>query len=224
VRLVRRHRRRTERGIVARWLASFASPSTFEIKQQLALERQAFDTQMSINNTTTSDVIQNVGVVVKVTDELGAPVAITTDPNNLSAKFYLRVANQQNINATDSSGAVNPASTAVINWLLIPAPGAAGVSALGKKYCVGATLRCRSATLAATANGGYGLDLPATDGFVVVKLRDLYAGQRVLGTARLAGAKALLAENAGLWRTHNTHNAHVRASATWRFGASIGQV
>jgi hypothetical protein len=99
-----------------------------EIKQQLTLERQAFDAQMSINNTTTSDVIQNVGVVIKVTDELGAPVAITNDPNNLSAKFYLRVANQQNINALDGTGAVNPASTAVIHWLLIPAPGAAGAT------------------------------------------------------------------------------------------------
>jgi hypothetical protein len=116
-----------------------------EIKQQLTLERQAFDAQMSINNTTTSDVIQNVGVVVKVTDELGAPVTITEDPNNLSAKFYLRVANRQNINALDGTGAVAPASTAVINWLLIPAPGAAGASALGKKYYVGATLRYRYA-------------------------------------------------------------------------------
>ncbi len=116
-----------------------------EIKQQLTLERQAFDAQMSINNTTTSDVIQNVGVVVKVTDELGAPVSITEDPNNLSAKFYLRVANRQNINALDGTGAVAPASTAVINWLLIPAPGAAGASALGKKYYVGATLRYRYA-------------------------------------------------------------------------------
>jgi hypothetical protein len=118
-----------------------------EIKQQLTLERQAFDAQMSINNTTVSDVIQNVGVVVKVTDELGAPVAVTNDPNNLSAKFYIRVANQQNINAIDGTGAVNPASTAVINWLLIPAPGAAGPSALGKKYYVGATLRYRYATV-----------------------------------------------------------------------------
>lgn len=105
-----------------------------------------YDAQMSINNnTTTSDVIQNVGVVVKVTDELGAPVAVTNDPNNLSAKFYIRVANQQNINATDGSGAVNPACTAVVNWLLIPAPGAARASALGKKYYVGATPRYRYA-------------------------------------------------------------------------------
>jgi hypothetical protein len=71
-------------GLVAfAWL--FAATSThaqetvcakvkIEIKQQLTLERQAFDAQMSVNNTTTSDVIQNVGVFVKVTDELGAPV------------------------------------------------------------------------------------------------------------------------------------------------------
>lgn len=114
-----------------------------EIKQQLTLERQAFDAEMRINNTTTSDVIQNVGIVVKVSDESGQPVPITEDPNNLAAKFYIRVANQQNIADLNGNGAVNPASTATINWLLIPAPGAAGTSALGKKYYVGATLRYR---------------------------------------------------------------------------------
>jgi tRNA A37 threonylcarbamoyladenosine synthetase subunit TsaC/SUA5/YrdC len=40
-----------------------------EIKQELTLERQGFDAQMKINNTTASGAIENVSVVIKVSDE-----------------------------------------------------------------------------------------------------------------------------------------------------------
>jgi Putative Ig domain len=112
-----------------------------EIKQELTLERQGFDAEMKINNTTDSGLIENVGVVVKVTDENGVPVTVTDDPNNLSAKFFLRLASKENIANVDGSGVVAPKTTGTITWLLIPAPGAAGTSALGKKYLVGATLK-----------------------------------------------------------------------------------
>lgn len=114
-----------------------------EIKQELTLERQAFDAEMKIHNTTDSSVIENVSVVVKVTDENGTPVAVTDDPNNLNAKFFVRLSQVQNIAAVDGTGSVNAKTTAVANWLLIPAPGSAGSSPLGKKYLVGATLKYR---------------------------------------------------------------------------------
>lgn len=112
-----------------------------EIKQELTLERQGFDAQMKINNTTSNGVIQNVSVVVKVTDENGTPVAVSDDPNNTTAKFFLRISGKQNISDITGTGAVNPQTSAVINWLLIPAPGSAGVSPFGEKYLVGATLK-----------------------------------------------------------------------------------
>lgn len=98
-----------------------------EIKQELTLERQAFDAQMKINNnnntTTTADgVISNVSVEVKVSDENGAPVSITTDPNNQNAKFFLRVSGKQGIVDITGTGSVAPQTAATINWLLIPAP------------------------------------------------------------------------------------------------------
>lgn len=110
-----------------------------EIKQELTLERQAFDAEMRINNTTDAGIIENVSVEVMVTDENGVPVTITDDPNNLSAKFFVRISNKQNISAVDGTGTVLPQTTSVINWLLMPAPGTAGT--LGKKYLVGATLK-----------------------------------------------------------------------------------
>ncbi len=116
-----------------------------EIKQELTLERQAFDATMKINNSTDTGVIENVSVVVKITEDNGAPVAVTDDPNNTGAKFYVRVSQKQNILNVEGSGTVNPASTAIIDWLIIPAPGSAGSSPLGKKYLVGATLKYRFA-------------------------------------------------------------------------------
>lgn len=112
-----------------------------EINQELTLERQAFDAQMKINNTTADGVIQNVSVDVKVTDENGVPVAVTDNPNDTSAKFFIRVSSKQNITDITGAGTVNPQTSAIIDWLLIPAPGSAGDNPFGKKYLVGATLK-----------------------------------------------------------------------------------
>jgi hypothetical protein len=112
-----------------------------EIKQELTLERQAFDAEMKISNQLDGSSLTEVSVVVKVTDEQGTPVTITDDPNNLNAKFFIRVSNKENISDVDGTGAVGPSSTATINWLLIPAPGTAGNLPAGKKYLVGATLK-----------------------------------------------------------------------------------
>lgn len=112
-----------------------------EIKQALALERQAFEAEMKINNATDTGVIENVSVVIKIMDESGTPISVTDNPNDLAAKFYMRLSNKQNIAAVDGTGKVNPRTTSIIDWLLIPAPGTAGASSLGKKYLVGATLR-----------------------------------------------------------------------------------
>ena len=114
-----------------------------EIKQELTFERQAFDAEMKIHNTTDTSVIESVGVTVKVTDENGTPVPVTDNANDLSAKFFIRIASRENIGAVDGTGTVNAKTTAAINWLIIPTPGAGGTSALGKKYLVGATLRYR---------------------------------------------------------------------------------
>ncbi|ODU66883.1 MAG: hypothetical protein ABT16_00475 [Rhodanobacter sp. SCN 65-17] len=112
-----------------------------EIKQELTLERQAFDAELKITNSLPSTPLTDISVEVKVTDELGAPVKITTDPNDLTATFFLRQTQKQNIDNTDGSGQVAAQSTATVNWLLIPAPGSAGGTPFGKRYLVGATLR-----------------------------------------------------------------------------------
>lgn len=113
-----------------------------EIKQELTLERQAFDAEMRITNSLPAIPLTHVSVDVKVTDENGVPVTITTDPNDLTAKFFIR----QTKDDTSGSGQVPASSTAVLNWMLIPAPGSAGETPFGKRYLVGATLRYQFGT------------------------------------------------------------------------------
>ncbi|MCD9026840.1 hypothetical protein LDO26_01235 [Luteimonas sp. BDR2-5] len=117
-----------------------------EIKQEMTLERQAFDAEMRITNTLPSTSLDYVKVDVWVTDEYGETVSITTDPNNLSASFFIRQTRTENISDTNGTGQVAAATTAVANWMLIPAPGAAGNTPLGKRYLVGATLRYQFGT------------------------------------------------------------------------------
>ncbi len=108
-----------------------------EIKQELTLERQAFDAEMRITNSLPATPLTQVEVQVRVTDENGTPVTVTTDPNNLTAQFFIR----QTHDDTSGNGEVKPSSTATLNWLLIPAAGSAGNTPVGKRYLVGATLR-----------------------------------------------------------------------------------
>ncbi|WP_368566299.1 hypothetical protein, partial [Pseudoxanthomonas sp. UTMC 1351] len=117
-----------------------------EIKQELTLERQAFDAEMRITNSLPATALTNVNVDVKVTDETGAPVTVTTDPNDLTAKFFIRLTQKQNISDVSGTGQVAGATTATINWMLIPAPGSAGNTPFGKRYLVGATLRYQFGT------------------------------------------------------------------------------
>ncbi|WP_418119353.1 hypothetical protein [Variovorax sp. 350MFTsu5.1] len=131
--------------ISARAQETVCASVKIQIKQQLTLERQAFDAEMKINNTTDSGVISDVSVVVKVMEENGTPVSVTEDPNASGAKFFIRISNKQNISDVTGTGTISPATSAVINWLIIPAPGSAGLNPAGKKYLVGATLKYRYA-------------------------------------------------------------------------------
>ncbi|MCG7983798.1 MAG: Ig-like domain-containing protein [Candidatus Thiodiazotropha lotti] len=111
-----------------------------EIKQELTLERQAFDAMMRISNGLDTLPINNVNVAVNFTDEAGNSVLASSDPNNTLAEFFIRIDTMDNIADVSGYGSVAPATTAEIHWLIIPAPGAAENNPTGKLYFVGATL------------------------------------------------------------------------------------
>ena len=114
-----------------------------EIRQELTLERQAFDAHMKINNGLTRLSLENVGVEVTFEDEAGNPILASSDPNNTEAGFFIRPDSEgitPSNNGTWAVEPVAPASARDLHWLIIPAPGSAQGQKEGKIYYVGAKL------------------------------------------------------------------------------------
>ncbi len=120
--------------------ASVCARVKIEIRQELTLERQAFDAHMTINNGLSHITLENVDVDVSFADEEGNSVLASSDPDNTDAKFFIRVDSMENIDDVNGTGTVAPSSSADIHWLIIPAPGASNGLELGTLYYVGATL------------------------------------------------------------------------------------
>ncbi|QTA86139.1 hypothetical protein [Desulfonema magnum] len=111
-----------------------------EIRQEMTLERQAFEAHMRINNGLTNITLDGVGVDVTFSDENGNSVIASSDPDDTHALFFIRTDSMENIEAVDGTGTVHPDSSADIRWLIIPAPGASDGLEQGTLYYVGATL------------------------------------------------------------------------------------
>ena len=125
---------------VARAAGSVCATVKMELSQEMTLERQAFDAHMRINNGFTNLTLDNVTVTVRFTDKDQNPVTATSDPNDLTAQFFIKVDTLNNISDVSGTGSVGAAATADIHWLIIPAPGAGGNLPSGALYFVGATL------------------------------------------------------------------------------------
>lgn len=101
-----------------------------QLGQQAALEREAFDAHLTLNNTL-GDALQNLFVNVSITDANGNPA---------DAQFFLKVNSLSGTNAVDGTGVVQSSGTADIHWLIIPSTGAGGSSTLGLGYNVTANI------------------------------------------------------------------------------------
>ena len=111
-----------------------------EILQELTLERQAFEARMTINNGLAGVPLMDINVDVTFADKNGNPVRATSNPNDLTALFYIRYQTGSGLPASIGGG-----SSAQITWLIIPAKGAAGPDPQGTLYLVGATLSYQTA-------------------------------------------------------------------------------
>ena len=94
-----------------------------EIRQRLTMERQGFRADLKFTNLA-GYTIRNLTVYIKFFDENGT---IADD------KFFVRVLTLEGINSLNGSSLI-PNGTGVVNWLIIPKPGAAG--ALSTRYTV----------------------------------------------------------------------------------------
>lgn len=113
-----------------------------EIKQELTLERQAFEAQMTIYNGLDPFSLSNVNIEVIFLNATGGTVSATSNPSDTNALFFIRLDRMENIQSL-SDGTVLPGQTADIQWLIIPAPGAGGESGSGELYYIGARLQYR---------------------------------------------------------------------------------
>ncbi len=120
--------------------ASLCAEVKIEVKQELTLERQAFDAHMRINNGLSHITLENVDVDVSFADEDGNSVLASSDPDDPDALFFIRIDSMENIDDVDGAGSIAPSSSADIHWLIIPSPGAANGVPQGTLYYVGATL------------------------------------------------------------------------------------
>lgn len=111
-----------------------------EINQELTLERQAFDAHMRITNGLPRTDLENIKVRVWFEDEEGNAVEASSDSDNTTASFFIRIDEMDNIEDVSGSGVVSADTSADIHWLIIPAPGSSNGEIQGKKYNVGASL------------------------------------------------------------------------------------
>jgi hypothetical protein len=74
------------------------------ITQEATLERQAFEAHMRINNGLTNISLQDVNVDVMFEDENGNPVLASSDPDNTSALFFIRVETDRMNNISNVTG------------------------------------------------------------------------------------------------------------------------
>jgi len=109
-----------------------------EILQELTLERQAFEATLKIENTLVDKSITNIDVDVFFTDEDEEPVLATSDSSNTNADFFIRVSSHEGIEGVAGDGELAGGETAIVKWLIIPAPGSSGNIPSGKLYFVGA--------------------------------------------------------------------------------------
>ena len=95
-----------------------------EIEQELTMERQAFDAKMRISNGLEGIPLTDVAITLTFTDADGKTVTFTSDTSDTQALFYVQPPTLANIGSV-TAGTVAGGTSADIDWLIIPAPGAA---------------------------------------------------------------------------------------------------
>jgi hypothetical protein len=119
----------------ARAQESICARVRIEILQELTLERQAFEARMTINNGLPDAALTELSVSVSFADRNGRSVRASSNPNDTTALFFIRPQTGAELPSSVAAG-----TTARAQWLIIPAPGAAGPNPQGELYFVGATL------------------------------------------------------------------------------------
>jgi len=98
------------------------------ISQNATMERDAFWAGLGIRNRMPDTNIDNVGVSLHISNENGSA----------NDKFFIRAPRLEDISDIDGSGTISPLQLAKAQWLIIPKPGAGGVT--GQTYNISADI------------------------------------------------------------------------------------
>ncbi|MFA7009512.1 MAG: hypothetical protein WC204_11695 [Elusimicrobiales bacterium] len=102
-----------------------------ELGQQSALEREGFNARLALTNNLGDLPLSNLRVDISIKDADGQPA---------DHLFFTKTTDLANIAAIDGTGIVQPAGKAVMQWLIIPSPGAGGDASGGIRYTVTARM------------------------------------------------------------------------------------
>jgi len=75
-----------------------------EIRQEMTLERQAFEAHMRINNGFDNITLDGVSIDVHFSDEDGTGVIASSDPNDTQALFFIRLDSKEGIDDWERVG------------------------------------------------------------------------------------------------------------------------
>lgn len=115
-------------------LASVCASVKLQIDQEATFERQGFEARMNISNPGAVS-LQNLSVTVNFADKDRNTVIATSDPNNTTAKFFIKLSSHLAVPTSVAAG-----GTEMLRWLIVPAISAGGTEPTGSLYYVGAKL------------------------------------------------------------------------------------
>jgi hypothetical protein len=95
-----------------------------EIKQELTMERQAFDAMLKLTNLRDDYDMTDISVNIDVRDQEG---------NKANDLFFMSVTSMEGI-ASIENGMLAPGGSGTTHWLFIPTPGAGGTEPEGVEY------------------------------------------------------------------------------------------
>lgn len=109
---------------------------TIQIEQELTLEREGFEARLGISNTLPA-ALENFQVTLRFADLDGNPVgAYTAGDGAPTDKFFYRPQTGYTVPTSIAAGLEKK-----IAYLIVPTPGAAGTTASGALYYIGATIK-----------------------------------------------------------------------------------
>src|SRR5690348_6013780 len=107
------------------------------IQQQLALERIGFDAELQIANNDGSDPITDFSAALTFENP---QLSTNGTVNDSSSLFFVQAPTFENINSVSGDGVIEPTTTSIIHWLIIPNPSAGGTTPDGIQYRIGCRL------------------------------------------------------------------------------------